>query len=256
MTVLGPLLIIAGAVLIGTVLQRVSGSGVGLVVAPVLSILLGPALGVLITNMATMVSGFLIMLAVWSRIDWRRFRTLGPVTVIGAIPGAWLVGQLSAGWLSIILGAIVLSALLITVSLPRLPHWEGRRVDVVSGVLGGFFNTTSGVAAPVMVICARLSRWDQQSFAATMQPLFMTMGAASVVTKLLLGSVDEVGQTGDLHLGLLFGAIVAIVLLGILLGGQLAKVVSPAHARTLAMALAGLGALGALIRGTWQVLGG
>ena len=44
--------------------------------------------------------------------------------------------------------------------------------------------------------------------------------------------------------------------LGIVLGGQLTKVVSPARARTLAMALAGLGALGALIRGTWQVLGG
>lgn len=250
------MVIIGVAVLVGTILQRVSGSGVGLVVAPVLSLVIGPALGVLVTNMTTTVSGFLIMLAVWSRIEWRRYWLVGPLAVIGAIPGAWLVSQLSAGWLSIILGSIVVLALLLTVSLPKLPSWEGRVPGWTAGVIGGFFNTTSGVAAPVMVICARLSRWDQQSFAATMQPLFMTMGAASVVTKLLLGSVDEVGQTGDLHLGLLFGAIVAIVLLGIVLGGQLTKVVSPARARTLAMALAGLGALGALIRGTWQVLGG
>ncbi|WP_460689781.1 TSUP family transporter [Nesterenkonia suensis] len=256
MTVLAPLLIIAGAVLIGTVLQRVSGSGVGLVVAPVLSILLGPGLGVLITNMTTMVSGFLIMLAVWPRIDWARYRVLGPVTVIGAIPGAWLVGQLSAGWLSIILGAIVLCALLFTVTLPQLPRWEGRATGVVGGILGGFFNTTSGVAAPVMVIYSRLSRWDQQAFAATMQPLFLTMGTASVVTKLLVGSVEEVGQTGALHLGVLFPGIVVTVLLGILLGGRLARIVSPAQARTVALALAGLGALGALARGTVQVLGG
>lgn len=255
LTVLTPLLVIAAAVLVGTVLQRVSGSGVGLVVAPVLSILLGPGLGVLITNMTTIVSGFLIMLAVWPRIDWARYRVLGPVTVIGAIPGAWLVGQLSAGWLSIILGAIVLCALLFTVTLPQLPRWEGRTTGVVGGILGGFFNTTSGVAAPVMVIYSRLSRWDQQGFAATMQPLFMTMGIASVVTKLLFGSVEEVGQ-GHLHLGLLFPGIVITVLLGILLGGRLARIVPPAQARAVAMVLAGLGALGALIRGTVQVVSG
>ncbi|PXA76601.1 hypothetical protein DCC26_09195, partial [Auritidibacter sp. NML120779] len=59
------------AVLVGTILQRLSGTGVGLVVAPVLSLVLGPAFGVLLTNMTTMVSGFLIMLSVWSSISWR-----------------------------------------------------------------------------------------------------------------------------------------------------------------------------------------
>lgn len=38
-----------------------------------------------------------------------------------------------------------------------------------------------------MVIYARISRWDQRSFAATLQPIFMTMGALSVVMKLWTG---------------------------------------------------------------------
>lgn len=255
-TVLTPLLVIALAVLVGTVLQRISGSGVGLVVAPVLSILLGPGLGVLVTNMTTMVSGFLIMLSVWSRIDWARYRILGPVTLVGAIPGAWLVGQLSAGWLSIILGALVLCALAFTVALPRLPRWEGRTSGLTAGILGGLFNTTSGVAAPVMVIYSRVSRWDQEGFAATMQPIFMTMGAVSVVTKLFFGSVEEVGAAGTLDLGILFPGIVVTVLVGIILGARLAQVVQPSHARALALTLAGLGALGALLRGIIDVLSG
>ncbi|GAA1151634.1 sulfite exporter TauE/SafE family protein [Nesterenkonia lutea] len=254
MTVLGMTAVIAAAVLLGTILQRVSGTGVGLVVAPVLSILLGPAFGVLVTNMTTFVSGCLIMIAVWSQVSWRHYWLIMPASVLGAIPGAWVVGQLSAGWLSIIVGAIVVFALLVTVALPRLPHLTGRGAGILAGMLGGFFNTASGVAAPVMVIYSRLSRWDQRSFAATLQPIFMTMGAVSVITKLLMGSVDVNGQAGP-PLSWLFPIIVATVILGILLGTQLAKRVSVAATRTLAMALAGLGGTGAIIRGALEVLG-
>lgn len=242
------MVIIGVAVLVGTILQRVSGSGVGLVVAPVLSLVIGPALGVLVTNMTTTVSGFLIMLAVWSRIEWRRYWLVGPLAVIGAIPGAWLVSQLSAGWLSIILGSIVVLALLLTVSLPKLPSWEGWVPGWTAGVIGGFFNTTSGVAAPVMVIYSRVSNWNHQGFAATMQPIFMTMGAASVAAKLIMDSVGEVDGAG-VDLTWLFAGIVAVVLLGIVLGGLTARVISSQAARTLAMTLAGLGAVGAIIRG-------
>lgn len=241
-------MIIGLAVLVGTVLQRISGTGVGLVVAPVLSLIIGPALGVLVTNMTTMISGFLIMLAVWSRIDWRRYWLVAPLAVVGAVPGAWLVAQLSAGWLSIILGSIVVVALLLTVSLPRLPRWEGRIPGLIAGVIGGFFNTTSGVAAPVMVIYARVSDWGQQGFAATMQPIFMTMGAASVVAKLSMGSVGEV-TGGGLDLLWLFAVIVAVVVLGIFMGGLASRVVSVQAARTLALTLAGLGGAAAIIRG-------
>lgn len=245
--------IIAAAVLIGTILQRLSGTGVGLVVAPVLSLLLGPAFGVLVTNMTTVVSGFLIMLSVWSAINWRKFWLIIPAAVIGAWPGAWLVGVLSAGWLSIILGAIVVAALLVTVTLRRLPEWTTKPPAVITGLIGGFFNTTSGVAAPVMVIYSRLSRWDQRSFAATLQPIFMTMGAASVVSKLALGSVSTDGGAG-IPFGWLFAAIVLTVIIGILIAGQLAKVVSASAARTLAMTLAGLGGAGAIIRGVIDVI--
>lgn len=253
MDIVGTAAVIGLAVLIGTILQRLSGTGVGLVVAPVLSLLLGPAFGVLITNMTTVVSGFLIMLTVWAHIDWRKLWLIIPAAIIGAWPGAWLVGQLSAGWLSIILGSIVVAALLVTVTLRKLPEWTGRLPTVLTGFIGGFFNTTSGVAAPVMVIYSRLSRWDQRAFAATLQPIFMTMGAASVFSKLTMGSVQIDGGLG-IPLGWLFAGIVGTVLIGLVIALQLAKVVSVSAARSLAMTLAGLGGLGAIIRGLIDVL--
>lgn len=244
--------LIIAAVMIGTVLQRVSGTGVGLVVAPVLTILIGPGLGVLVTNLATLVSGFLIMLSVWQHIDWRRYLLVGPVAVIGSFPGAWLVGQLSGAWLSIILGSLVMIALGLTVGARRLPVWDGRTPGLLSGFIGGFFNTTSGVAGPVMVVYSRLSQWPQPSFAATMQPIFVTMGAASVASKLWMGSVES-ASNGWAVFGALSTVIVCTVVAGIIVGALVTRLVAPGIARNVALTVAGLGAAGAIVRGVLQL---
>lgn len=249
----GTVAIIIVAILVGSVLQRVSGTGVGLVVSPTLSILLGPALGVLVTNMTTVVSGFLIMIAVWSRIDWRKFWLIAPAAIVGSIPGALVVGALSPGWLSILVGTIVVFALLVMVGMRRLPQVDGSPIAMASGFIGGFFNTTSGVAAPVMVIYSRLSRWEQLRFAATLQPIFMTMGAASVVSKLVADSTGGAGGA-DLHLGWLAPAVVCTVLVGVAVGTWLSKRVPVASARRLALILAALGGVGAIVRGVIDVL--
>ena len=68
--------------------------------------------------------------------------------------------------------------------------------------------------------------------------------------------MDEVGSAGGLDLVILFPIVVVTVLVGIMAGSRLARVVSPSQARAVALTLAGLGALGALIRGILQVAAG
>lgn len=238
------------AVLVGSVLQRVSGTGVGLVVAPTLALLLGPATGVLVTNATTTVSGFLILLSVRRHVDWRRYALIAPAAAVGAVPAALVVRELPAAWLQVVIGAVVLLALATMLGLPRLPEWRGPLPAVLAGVLGGFFNTTAGVAAPVMVIHARLARWEQRSFAATLQPVFMTMGALSVLTKTTLGAVG----TGGLPPWWTAPGVVLTVVLGVRIGTVVARRVPVRAARTLALVLAGLGGAVALVRGVLGLL--
>ena len=77
--------------------EWLSGTGVGLVVTPVLSLLLGPVAGVLLTNAVTTVSGFTIMLSVRKRVDWRRAGIVVASALPGAVLGALLVLWLFAG---------------------------------------------------------------------------------------------------------------------------------------------------------------
>ncbi len=241
----------AVAIVVGATLQRICGAGVGMVVAPTLALILGPAQGVLITNGATVTSGFLIMLAVRSNIDWRRAGVICVAAIPGAVAGALLVRALPASWLQVVIGATVLMALLTTLAMPNLPHVRSRVAMVLAGTIGAFFNTAAGVAAPAMVVYSRLARWEQRSFQATLQPIFMTMGALSVTAKTALGSV---GPTGPPPWWFAV-VVVSSVLVGVAVGGRLSLRVSSESARKLAMVIAGGGATLTLIRGVLLLVG-
>lgn len=233
------------AILVGSTLQRLSGTGVGLVVAPVLALLMGPSLGVFVTNSTTVVSGFLIMLAVLRDVDWKRYLIFAPLALLGAVPAAFMVRELPAAWLNIVIGAVVLVALALTFATPRVPQVRTHALTAAAGAVGGFLNTSAGVAAPAMVMYSRFARWDQRSFAATMQPTFMTMGIFSVATKLAVGATTF----DQLPPWWLFPIIVVTVVVGIQVGGWLAGKVSLGAARTVAITLAGLGGAVAVVRG-------
>ncbi|MBG6182384.1 putative membrane protein YfcA [Arthrobacter sp. CAN_A214] len=243
--------VIAGlAIFIGTVLQRISGTGVGLVVSPVLALLLGPSLGVLATNATTTVTGFLILLSVRRRVVWRRASALIASAAIGIVIGAGLVATIPAAWLQIIIGTVVLASLALTLGAPRLPYLIGKRVTFTAGALGGLLNATAGVAAPAMVIYAQVTRWEQRTFSASLQPIYMSMGAMSVVAK------TAIGGTGieALPPWWVVPAAVGVVAAGILAGTVLERKVPPAVARTLAITLAGLGGAAAIAKGILELI--
>lgn len=245
------LLVAASAVILGAVLQRVSGMGVGLVVSPTLTLILGPVAGVLLTNLATIVSGALIALTLRRDIDWRRYRHLAPLIVVGSIPGALLVGAADRAWLEVIIGVALIGTLL-TTALVRIPPVSGPVPAAVAGTAGGFLNTAVGVAAPAMLVYAQATNWQQRSFAATLQPIFCTMGVVSVVTKVGLGAAPVSG----LPPLWVIGVIVAMVPIGICLGGLVARRVAPAVGRRVAVVVVTAGAVGLLVRGIGQVVGG
>lgn len=245
----GVVVAIVAAVLVGTVLQRVAGMGVGLVVAPVLAIALGPVVGVFVTNATTVVSGVLIMLSVISRVQWRQYLLFLPGVILGAVPAALLVGAIDGAWLSVLIGSVVLAALALTLATPRLPHVRTPALSLATGLIGGFLNTASGVAAPAMAIHARLTRWDQSRFAATLQPTFATMGIVSVGAKLATGTTT----LAQLPPPWIFPVIVATVLCGVGLGAWLARRVPPRVARAAAFTIAGAGAVSAIVRGIAQL---
>ncbi|WP_256821245.1 sulfite exporter TauE/SafE family protein [Dietzia sp. Die43] len=248
---LAPLLLVvaASAVILGTVLQRVSGMGVGLVVSPTLALLLGPVSGVLLTNIATIISAALIGFTLRRDIDWQRYRRLAPLIVVGSVPGALLVGAADRAWLEVIIGVALLGTLL-TTALVTIPPLSGRLPAAVAGTAGGFLNTAVGVAAPAMLVYAQATGWQQRSFAATLQPIFGTMGLVSVLVKVGLGAAP----LAALPLSAV-AVVVALVPVGIVIGGLVARRVPAAVGRRVAVLVVTAGALSLLGRGVGGLAG-
>lgn len=235
------------AVAVGAVLQRLSGTGMGLVLAPVLTLVLGAASGVLVANATTTMSAALMLWALRRDVEWRRVGLICAFAVPGALVGAWVVRHSTPAWLQVVVGAVVVLAIGVTAladALGRMPRARGAWVTPLAGLLGAVFNTTAGVAAPVMVVHSRLVRWDQRAFAASMQPVFCWMGLMSVLVKSLSGSAHA-----TLPPWWLLPAVLATVVAGITAGSRLQARVSAATARRVAVVLAGLGGLSALVRG-------
>ncbi|PFG39072.1 hypothetical protein ATJ97_1567 [Georgenia soli] len=246
----GLLALVLAAVILGCVLQRTSGMGTGLVVAPALALAIGPVTGVMLTNATTIMSALLLTLAARAEIDWRRYAVVAPVVVLGAVPAALLVREADTGVLEVIIGVVVLTGLGGAVLWRGMPVVGGRVPGLAAGVVGGFLNTAVGVAAPAMLIYARATGWEQRPFAATLQPIFLTMGTVSLVTKLGVGAAGPAGPPD----GWLVAAVACAVPVGVLLGGRVARRVSAGAARRLAVVVVSVGAMGTLVRGVARLV--
>ena len=97
------------AVLVGTILQRISGTGVGLVVAPAFAISLGGSNGVFLTNVTTAVSGFLLTCALWRTVNWSQWAKLCSSALIGTVIGAVVVRVTPGAVLQLVVGSVVLA---------------------------------------------------------------------------------------------------------------------------------------------------
>lgn len=239
------------AVAVGSMLQRVSGMGMGLIAAPVLSLLIGPVDGVLVVNVLAVANALLTTLTVRRDVDWGKFASIAPFLVAGAVPGTLLIRAVSADLLLVVVGVLLLLALaVVTMGKRYVPVVSGAAPAATAGAVGGFMNTLAGVAGPAITVYSQAARWDQRTYAATLQPIFIVGGAISFAVKELTGAADIGGIDPVLWVA---GA--AGMLAGIAAGVWLAPRVPSGSARAIALGLAALGGATALVRGVAGLAG-
>lgn len=235
----------AGLVLVGAVAQRVAGLGFAMLASPLLVLLLGPHEGVLLVNICGVISSALITPRVWKDINWSAFRWLTAFSVVGSVAGAIIATRLESAVLSLAVGIIVLIALLLSLGLSRANvAVGGPGPRAAAGVLSGLTNSMAGVGGPAVSAYAVLSRWDQRSFAATVQPFFAVIGTVAVVSKAIVAPEQQlVLPWWD------WGLFVLAIAIGIFGGERLQRHVKDHHARIFILAIAFAGALAAVAKG-------
>ncbi|WP_223623804.1 sulfite exporter TauE/SafE family protein [Microbacterium sp. EST19A] len=236
--------ILLAIMVVGAGMQRITGLGFALVASPFFVLLLNPISGVFLVNVCGVVVAVALTVRSFALVDWRRWGILAASAIIGVIPGALLLLVLPVAWLDILVGALIITGLVSSLLVRSRLSPDHVPPLIAAGALSGAMNVTAGVGGPPLGIYGVLTRWDHRSFAATMQPVFVTIGSMSLAAKLWLSP----GGIPNLEPWMWLG-VAAACLVGMAIGEVLTRVVTPQVARGLLVALALVGAGTVLVRG-------
>lgn len=205
-------LLLGGVVLVGALVQWLTGMGFALVAVPALVIVLGPVDGVTFANCAAGVVCVLGLSQGWRQV---RLRAMGPLLVAAACTapvGAWFSRALPGPVLLVVMGGLVTVTAALLMSGLRVPALRGLAGALTAGATGGFMNTAAGLGGPPMSLYAVNANWTIREFV----PNALFYGAVVNVFSLVTRGVPPLANREWLAagLGLLAGAGIGVLLAG------------------------------------------
>ena len=222
--------------LVGALVQGVVGIGLGLIGAPVVTLV-----------QPDLMPGFLLVLATLmpmvtlrhehSDIDWRGLGWALPTRVLGTALGVWLVAILSDRVIGIAVGVMVLVAVAITVRAVEVP--VTRSSLATAGFVSGVTGTATSIGGPPLVILYQ--HRPPRQVRTTMAVYFMVGAALSLVGLLITGELTRHQVLSALLM------IPALVLGGLLAGPVRARLGGPAF-RVAVLVVCAVSATALLVR--------
>ncbi len=184
---LDPIIItcIAAVMFSAALLQGATGFGFGLIAMGLLPLFLAVDLVSMTVSLVLIPLLVLNLAARYRHFNWRDARYIWIGTVVGVIPGVFLLAAADEVLLKRILGAILIFTGFHDFVISRSPQWirgskAGTICGILCGALGGAFNT----GGPPAIYYVYNQPWPVLQSIATLQTIFLT----TAVMKLILGS--------------------------------------------------------------------
>jgi uncharacterized membrane protein YfcA len=225
---------VAAAIAIGSTAQRVTGIGIALISAPVLSLAFGPVTAVPLSNIAALILNATILASAYRHVDWRRAVTIAAAAAVVIVPVAHQLRCVSPAVVQTAIGIIVLAAIALTLWLrrSRRPVRDSVLARVSAGAAAGAFGVAAGLSGPPLAVYAAGTAWRGPTFVPTVQ------GASAVTNAVAILAAPRVAVPLSVWLSVL-GAIGV----GAAVGAVLAPRVRAHHVENAALMLAAGGAV-------------
>lgn len=224
------------AVLLGSTVQAVVGLGIGLVAAPVIT-LLEPSLmpGVLIS--LAFVLPIVTLIQERADIDWPGLNWSLPSRVLGTAVGVWVVATFTADQLGVFIGTIVLLAVLLTWHAVEVPI--NRRSLSTAGFIGGVTGTATSIGGPPFALLYQ--HRPPRQIRTTMAVYFLIGAAISLVGLTLSGDLER-------HQLAVAALLLPAVVLGVVVGAALRRMLPTHRVRGAVLVVSGASALVLVVR--------
>jgi len=227
---------LAGVFAVGATVQGLVGIGLGLVAAP-LTTLLQPELMPQLPLWLALFMPFVTLVRDHDLIDWHGLGWALAARVPGTAIGVALVGWFSTRGLGIVVGLMVLLGVLATIRAVVVPVHKGSLL--AAGFVSGITGTLTSIGGPPLAILYQ--HRDPAQIRSTLAIYFL-LGAAL--------SLGGLGLSGGLEARtlLIAGLMAPFLVLGFGLSRLLHRVVPASHIRSWVLLVCGLSALTLLAR--------
>jgi uncharacterized membrane protein YfcA len=226
------------SVLVGAGTQRLTGIGFALVAGPLLILLIGPADGVRLLNLLSLLSSLVALPVMWRDVDVRKVVRLAVPALLMLPVGVWIAAHVAPAPLMIAEGLLVLAALYGLRRLPNPPWLRGAAGAAGAGAASGLMNVTAGIGGPAVTVYATAAGWEHRAFVASMQLYIVLLNTGSLIGK---GLPDLPEDT--------LAAAVGGALAGVVAGNLISRRVSRRLARKAVLTVAAFGGVAAIVKG-------
>lgn len=244
--------VICATAFVGALLQRMAGMGFALVSGPFIVLVLAPIPGVVLVNILGAISSFIVFVRTWRNVHWKQSGVLIAGALVGTFPGALLANAMPTSWLHVFIGALIVGSLATSLYLSRIfdPIKFCSRNAFLFGIGSGVMSASAGMGGPFLSSYAVLTRWQQIAFAASIQPVFITIGIAAVASKLKLEEAAWPQLEPEVWL-----AVAVSLVAGQVVGDIGSRKVPVQLARVVMLSLAMLGGVLTIIKGSAELVG-
>lgn len=176
--------LVFASVFVGAVLQRTSGIGFAIVVAPFVILAVGPGEGITLVQLFGAASALLVLTRVLRDADWPAYRLLVPPSLVGIAVGAGVSTVVARSEAQVVAAGVMLLALVGSTVVGR-SRAVARSAPLLvgTGVVAGAMTSLAGVGGVALTATRDLTAWEQRSFLATLQPYLVTLSAATVAAR-------------------------------------------------------------------------
>lgn len=210
----------------GAVVQGGVGFGLGLVAAPMITVL-DPTVMPGAIQMVNVTLPLFTLAAEWRRIDWRGlgFALLGRLP--GSAIGALVVVYVSTRMLGIFVGVMVLIAVAVTASAVAIPR-NGATLTA-AGFVSGITGTATGIGGPPMGIVYQHAKGSQ--IRATLAMYFVLAAAQSLAILAAVGKLPGRSVVAG-------AALIPFMVVGFMVSGPLRRYLDGGRVRAGILAVA------------------
>lgn len=174
--------------------QAVTGFGFAIVAAPFLAFIMGPKETVIFLLFSGMFMKSVMLYKTWSAGDSKQVFVLFAGSLLGALPGGYILKIASAGTIKIIIGFGLLLATLFLIKDFKFEIVHKNRAKLACGFFSGLCGATAGLNGPPVVCYYLNEKMPKEAMRANLVRFFLLGNAGTLFLSYVWGSF----QPGEL----------------------------------------------------------